>query len=61
MASNLIGNEAPLSGVASSNLVSSAFAIVWNLPNSKRFFYVFFALLLDFFSFSGYHIILEKF
>ncbi len=61
MASNLIGNEAPLSGVASSNLVSSAFAIVWNLSNSKRFFYVFFALLLDFFSFSGYHIILEEF
>ena len=56
MASNLIGNEAPLSGVASSNLVSSAFAIVWNLSNSKRFFYDFFALYLDFFSFSCYHI-----
>ena len=60
MVSNLIGNEAPLSGVASSNLVSSAFAIVWNYQNSKRFFYVFSVLLLDFFSFSGYHIILGK-
>ena len=56
MASNLIGNEAPLSGVASSNLVSSAFAIVWNMSNSKRFFCVFFVLLLDFSSFSCYHI-----
>lgn len=56
MASNLIGNEAPLSGVASSNLVSSAFAIVWDLSNSKRFFYDFSLSLLDFFSFSCYHI-----
>ena len=38
MASNLIGNEAPLSGVASSNLVSSAFAIVWNSKIPNDFF-----------------------
>lgn len=58
MASNLIGNEAPLSGVASSNLVFSAFRSFGNRFQTTFLFIFrgFCEKLLDFFSFFCYDI-----